>query len=185
MNIALPASIGQLQRLRILKLYGAINRLPPTIANLRNLEELDLGHNGIRTIPPQIASLRRLKSLKLDYDEIRVIPSFIGNLTNLRELSLDAEHHRLDLPDSLAAREGLKVFMGNNYLTLRDQNRLRKRFPKLVLSFENDYDDSSANEEAPKPPQPESMQNLVVVVRGSRTAGLSPGVIPVLLLLWN
>jgi hypothetical protein len=42
----------------------------------------------------------------------------------------------------------LKVFLGNNYLKLKDQENLRKRFPKLVLSFENgDYDDDAANEE--------------------------------------
>lgn len=171
MNITLPSSIGRLQRLRSLKLYGALdafqsdpdfpghptrrNRLPQTLADLRNLEELDMGRNGsaIRAIPPQVASLHKLRSLKLDFDDIRVIPSFIGNLTNLKELSLIGEHHRLNLPDSLAALEGLKVFMGNNYLTLKDQDRLRKRFPKLVFSFENEYDDDSANEEAPRPLQ--------------------------------
>ena len=174
MNIALPASIGQLQRLRVLELYGGMDPfepdpefpgrpmkrkiLPQTLANLKNLEELDLGRNGkgIRAIPPQIASLRGLKRLKLDFDDIRVIPSFIGNLTNLRELSLIGEGHRLDLPASMAALEGLKVFLGNNYLTLKDQDRLRKRFPKLVLSFENEYDDGAANEEAPQPPQPKN-----------------------------
>ncbi|HEV8485741.1 MAG TPA: hypothetical protein VGV87_19515 [Blastocatellia bacterium] len=173
MNIALPESIGQLQQLRVLKLYGAMDpfkpepefpgrptrkkSLPQTLANLQNLEELDLGRNGsaIRAIPPQIASLHKLKSLKLDFDDIREIPSFIGSLTNLKELSLIGEHHRLDLPDSVAALEGLKVFMGNNYLKLKDQDGLRKRFPKLVLSFENEYDDDSANEEGPQPPQKE------------------------------
>ena len=174
MNIALPESIGQLQRLRVLKLYGAMDpfepdpefpgrparrkSLPQTLADLQNLEELDLGRNGsaIRAVPPQIASLHNLKRLNLEFDEIRVVPSFIGRLTHLRELLLVGNHHHIEFPDSLDALEGLKVSMGNNYLKLKDQERLRKRFPKLIFDFENEYDDDSANEEAPEPPQPKN-----------------------------
>lgn len=171
MNITLPASIGRLQRLKILRLYGALDLsgpdpgspgpptrkkpLPLTLGGLRNLEVLDLGRNGsgMGIVPVQIASLRKLKILNLDFDDIRVIPSFIGNLKELKYLSLVGEHHRLTLPDSFSALEGLKVDMGNNYLTLKDQDRLRKRFPKIVFSFDDEYDDVSANESAPKPPE--------------------------------
>ncbi len=198
MNITLPPSIGQLQKLRVLTLHGALSdtqpnpgspghptrrkSLPQTLANLRNLEELDLSGNGsaIRVIPPQIASLHKLRSLQLDFNDIRVVPSFISKLTNLKELSLNAEHHGLNLPDSLAALEGLKVSLGNNYLTLKDQDNLRKRFPRLVFSFENEYDDDSANEEVPVSPTTQPDNDFggggALTSNGWRISWRSPGV---------
>jgi hypothetical protein len=154
MSIVLPASIGQLEHLRVLDLYGALLKgLPATIANLQNLEELNLGHNGIRAVPPQVASLHKLKCLVLDYGSIRQVPAFIGEMTSLKELSLNSNasgpQHRIILPESLASLKGLKLSMGNNYLKLKEQQRLRKRFPKIAFDFGNEYDDSSANEEPP------------------------------------
>lgn len=166
MDVSLPRSIGELQNLRVLRLYGALDgrdvgaeaparrgrskSLPDTLAKLQNLEELDLGRNGITSVPPQVASLRGLKKLSLDYNDIREVPSFVGELKNLQELSINA-NGGTRLPQSLAGLKGLKVFMGNNKLTLNAQKALRTRFPTAVFSFENEYDDDAANQEAPKP----------------------------------
>lgn len=163
MNIRLPRSVGRLANLRVLRLYGALDPrdmekrrpvqsrpLPDTLAELQRLEELDLGRNGIGSVPPQVASLRGLKKLSLDYNQIRVLPSFVGALPNLEELSINA-NGGVVLPQSLAKIRGLKIYMGNNRLKLRDQRALRARFPNAVFSFENEYDDDAANEEAPKP----------------------------------
>jgi hypothetical protein len=166
MNISIPVSIGQLQHLKVLRLYGALDArdidspgpirpakgksLPKTIADLRNLEELDLGRNGIGAVPPQIASLPRLKKLGLDYNNIHEIPSFISSLKSLQELSVMA-NDLVKLPQSLAGMRGLKVYLGNNSLKLKDQEKLRRRFPKIVFDFSNDVDDGRANEEAPEP----------------------------------
>jgi hypothetical protein len=163
MNVSLPRSIGRLSSLRVLRLYGALDArdveekrpgrskaLPDTLANLQNLEELDLGRNGLRALPPQVASLRGLKKLTLDYNDLRAIPSFVGELPNLEELSVNA-NGGVTLPPSLAKRKGLKVYMGNNRLTLAAQRSLRTRFPSATFSFENEYDDDAANQEAPKP----------------------------------
>ena len=166
MNVSLPRSIGQLTNLRVLRLYGALDGrdvggdggartvqpklLPDALGDLQNLEELDLGRNGIRSVPPQVASLRGLKRLKLDYNDIREVPAFVGELKNLEELSVNA-NGGTRLPQSLAGLKGLKVFMGNNKLTLAAQKSLRTRFPNAVFSFENEYDDDAANQEPPKP----------------------------------
>jgi hypothetical protein len=164
MNVSLPRSIGGLASLRVLRLYGALDprdlerparspkgkALPETFANLQKLQELDLGRNGLRAVPPQVASLRGLKKLSLDYNDLREIPSFVGDLPNLEELSVNA-NGGVTLPPSLAKLKGLKVFMGNNRLTLAAQRSLRARFPGAVFSFENEYDDDAANQEAPKP----------------------------------
>jgi Leucine-rich repeat (LRR) protein len=166
MNVSLPRSIGQLSRLRVLRLYGALDPrgfddagparkarsrpLPATLANLEGLEELDLGRNGLGSVPVEVASLRHLKKLALDYNDIRRLPSFIGDLPSLEELSLNS-NGGVALPPSLAKVKGLKVFMGNNRLKLREQRALRTRFPDAVFSFENEYDDAAVNEEAPAP----------------------------------
>lgn len=166
MNVKLPRSIGQLERLRVLRLYGALDgrdvgnepspraaknkALPDTLANLQSLEELDLGRNGIQGVPREVGSLRGLKKLSLDYNDIHDLPAFVGELKNLEELSLNA-NGGMRLPQSLAGIKGLKIYMGNNRLTLAAQKALRARFPEAVFSFENEYDDDAANQEAPKP----------------------------------
>jgi Leucine-rich repeat (LRR) protein len=165
MNISLPESMGNLSNLKVLRLYGALDpretdsdkptapskvkSLPGTIGKLQNLEVLDLGRNGIKGIPSQIASLQRLKRLALDYNEIHELPAFLGNLKNLQELSVCA-NGGIKLPKSLSNLNGLKIFMGNNYLKIKDQKKLRALFPKATFSFENEYDDSAANEETPE-----------------------------------
>lgn len=161
MNLSLPRSIGQLENLKVLTLYGALDprdisseqplsrakskRLPPTLANLRNLEELDLGRNGLPALPVQIAALHKLKRLGLDYNNIRELPAAVGNLKNLKEISLRS-NGGVKLPQSLAALKGLTVHLGNNSLKLKDQRQLRSRFPRIVFYFDNEFDDDSANE---------------------------------------
>jgi len=154
MAVSLPRSIGKLQNLRVLRLYGAIEsntKLPDTIAELRNLEVLDLGRNGLETVPTQIAALSKLKTLRLEYNALKAVPAFVGNFKNLKELSLDANENIATLPASMAKLKGLRISMGNNALKLKDQKSLRTRFPQLVFTFENEFDDARANEEVPKP----------------------------------
>lgn len=158
MSVALPSSIGKLQSLRVLRLYGAIESteqrkvsLPDTIAELRGLEVLDLGRNGLEAVPPQIAALSNLKTLRLEYNALKAVPAFVGDFKNLKELSLDANENITDLPASMAKLKELRISMGNNALKLKDQKSLRTRFPQFVFSFENEFDDERANEEAPKP----------------------------------
>lgn len=163
MSISIPASIGELGNLKVLRLYGALGpkevdsqaavstpetkALPATIAKLQNLEELDLGRNGLRSIPPEIASLKKLEKLELDYNNLHEIPSFVGELKHLRELSLRS-NSVVKLPQSLSQLSGVKISMGNNHLTLKQQSELRRQFPKITFDFENEYDDDAANEES-------------------------------------
>jgi len=158
MNVSIPASIGDLTNLKVLRLYGAlapseigssVKPLPATIAKLQNLEELDLGGNGLQTIPPEISDLKNLKKLGLDYNDLHDPPSFIGDLKNLRDLSIRS-NHVIKLPKSLSKLSRLRISMGNNYLKLKDQVELRRQFPGATFDFENEYDDVAANEESPK-----------------------------------
>ena len=158
MNVSIPASIGELTNLKVLRLFGAlgpgeigspVKPLPATIAKLQNLEELDLGRNRLQTLPPEISNLKNLRKLELDYNDLHDIPSFIGELKNLRELSIRS-NHVIKLPQSLSNLSGLKISMGNNFLKLKDQAELRRQFSSATFDFENEYDDVAANEELPK-----------------------------------
>ena len=158
MSVSIPASIGELTNLKVLRLFGALGSgetgssvkpLPATISKLQNLEELDLGRNGLQCIPPEIKNLKSLKKLGLDYNNLHDIPTFIGELKDLRELSIRS-NGGIKLPKSLSKLSGLRISMGNNYLKLKDQAELRRQFPNAVFDFENEYDDDAANEESPK-----------------------------------
>src|SRR5262245_13785681 len=165
MSITVPASIGELGNLKVLRLYGALGpkevdsqvagptpkakALPATIAKLQSLEELDLGRNRLPSIPPEIASLKKLEKLELDYNNLHEIPSFISELKNLRELSIRS-NGGIKLPQSLSELSGVKISIGNNYLKLKDQSELRRQFPNATFDFENEYDDDAANEAPPE-----------------------------------
>ena len=156
MNISVPESIGNLSNLKVLRLYGALDptpsdtnepvppsnvkSLPGTIGKLQNLEELDLGRNRLKSIPSQIASLQKLKRLALDFNEIHELPPFVGNLKNLKELSV-CGNGGIKLPKSLSNLNGLKIFIGNNHLKIKGQEKLRRLFPKVTFSFENEFDE--------------------------------------------
>ncbi|OQX18134.1 MAG: hypothetical protein BWK76_08420 [Desulfobulbaceae bacterium A2] len=165
MNVALPESLGQLSNLKVLVLYGAldprdgnapvpperIKRLPESLGRLERLEVLNLARNGLRTVPPQVAGLKNLRVLRLEYNDLATVPDFVGLLDNLQELSLSSNGKGLRLPDTLARLKGLKVELGNGSLSLREQDALRARFPEIVFSFDNEYDDAAANEDAAQP----------------------------------
>jgi len=159
MNVTLPASIGRLTKLRVLILNGALDAghatiktaktLPAAAEALVALEELDLGRNQMRQLPVAVGKLAALRVLNLDYNDLRRLPPFVGELTKLRELHLSA-NGRLTLPDTLKDLAGVKIWMGNDALTLADQAALRKRFPSATFDFTNELDDENANEELPK-----------------------------------
>jgi Leucine-rich repeat (LRR) protein len=168
MNVSLPESIGLLRNLKILVLKGAIDprevgpdsaivsperikKLPDALGKLEQLEVLDLARNGLTAIPPQVATLKNLRVLRLEYNDIRAIPDFVGMLDKLKELSLQSNGKDLHLPDSLARLKDLRLDMGNAFLSLQDQQTLRARFPNVLFSFENEYDDDAANEEPAQP----------------------------------
>ncbi len=181
MNISIPESIGDLKNLKVLRLFGAIDRdgigksspriyeLPESLGKLQNLESLDLGRNQLPEIPPQIAPLRNLKKLNLQYNAIGKIPEFLGNLQGLR--ILDLSYNRLHeipssmgglknlqgldiscnyiktLPASFSDLKGLKISMGNNSLTLKQQKKLIREFPDVKFDFSN-AEDANANQDA-------------------------------------
>lgn len=172
MSAPLPETIGNLHNLRFLKLYGAMNpdtRLPGSLSDLKNLEFLDLGRNGLREVPSQISTLPALKGLYLRFNRISSIPDFVGTLTSLEELDLEYNrlntvpgflgnmpnlkvlnltgNGKLSLPQSFENLRGTRIVLGQAGLSLKDQETLRRRFPNVAFDFEaGEFDTKHPNE---------------------------------------
>src|SRR6266480_3327051 len=143
--------------LSITKYDPAIKHLPSQLGTLINLVELDISClENLEDLPSEIGNLKKLEKLIIDNGNgcgMNIsLPESIGNLSNLknlRELSVCA-NRGIKLPKSLSNLNGLKIFMGNDSLKIKDQKKLCRLFPKATFSFENEFDDSAANEKTPK-----------------------------------
>jgi Leucine-rich repeat (LRR) protein len=74
--------------------------IPSMIANLRQLEELDLSDCQIHSLPPEICTLSHLKELNLSNNELPTLPKNFGDLLNLEVLRLE-DNQISELPESM------------------------------------------------------------------------------------
>jgi len=103
----LPDILGRLLELKSLKIGGnRLTRLPDSLANLTNLEILEVGQvagaqpTSLGAVPACIGSLKKLKQLDLRGQLLSAIPGWIGGLPALQYL--DVSYNGLSaLPDSL------------------------------------------------------------------------------------
>ncbi len=104
----IPSEVGHLTGLTTLTLSGVSGALPPELAYLFNLAELDLSDNRLcGEIPPELGSLASLQSLNLGGNQLSgEIPPELDNLVStLREIGLDG--NRLGcISDLLSDRAG-------------------------------------------------------------------------------
>jgi Leucine-rich repeat (LRR) protein len=109
----LPREVGQLTRLRTLKLdKNTVEELPAIVCDLIQLETLDAGNNNLRMLPRELGQLTRLltlnlygnsleelsatvcdliqlETLDLSNNNLRMLPREVGQLTRLRTLKLN------------------------------------------------------------------------------------------------
>ena len=105
---AVPKFIGNLKRLRILKLScNKIATVAEEIGKLVLLESFDLNNNLIREIPSSIGNNRKLKYLELARNEISNLPESIGCLSSLESLRLNSNKLKA-LPDSIRDLRSLR-----------------------------------------------------------------------------
>lgn len=117
--VELPAEVGEMTALREMKIRynDRLQSLPDSLANLANLEVLDLGRNGFREIPAVIGQIPTLRSLELTDNPLTgQIPAGLGNLVLLEELVLrqDSRTDRLltgILPPDLGKMASLKTLV--------------------------------------------------------------------------
>src|SRR6476661_1173431 len=134
----LPSQLGTLINLVELDISCLENLedLPSEIGDLKKLEKLIIDNgNGCQmniSVPESIGNLSNLKVLRLygaldptpsDTNEpippsrVKTLPGTIGNLQKLSVCG----NGGIKLPKSLSNLNGLKIFIGNNHLKIKDQ----------------------------------------------------------------
>ena len=81
--------ILKLKKLRTLYYYGPIASLPEEINKLKNLEELILIDNNLKTLPDSISELKSLRILDLSGNPIKTLPESLSNSSSLEKLLVD------------------------------------------------------------------------------------------------
>lgn len=113
---AFPTEIGQLASLESLVLdspirkRAALKTLPAEIGQLRKLRQIRLRGHSIKVIPDSICNLRELKGLDLFGSPFVSLPEKFGNLTNLKYLDLSFCENLSVLPDSFGDLYSLRTF---------------------------------------------------------------------------
>ncbi|KAJ2780809.1 Glucose-repressible alcohol dehydrogenase transcriptional effector [Coemansia interrupta] len=90
--------------------HNQLTHLPPAIADLRNLEELDASGNVINAIPPELGLCSNLKELSLFDNRITDLPFELGTLYQLESLGLEGNPLQEDLK-GLLQKEGTRALI--------------------------------------------------------------------------
>ncbi len=115
----LPETIGELEKLSILKIEGTdIFSFPDSFYDLENLEELHLINNRfLKDISSEISKFNNLRYLYLYGNNIKFLPDSFGELVNLRTLHLGSNNIK-SLPPSFSMLENLeKLVIDDNKLS--------------------------------------------------------------------
>ncbi|NXU02380.1 MFHA1 protein, partial [Buphagus erythrorhynchus] len=83
--------------------------LPPRLAELDCLEELDLSFNRLRRLPEGLGRLRHLRTLDVDHNLLPSFPAPLLELAALEELDCSGNRHLGALPEGIAALCRLKI----------------------------------------------------------------------------
>ncbi|NWY57043.1 MFHA1 protein, partial [Chionis minor] len=83
--------------------------LPPSLAELGRLEELDLSFNRLRRLPEGLGRLRHLRALDVDHNLLPSFPAPLLELAALEELDCSGNRHLGALPEGIAALRRLKI----------------------------------------------------------------------------
>ncbi|MFZ4667295.1 MAG: AAA family ATPase [Prochlorotrichaceae cyanobacterium] len=157
----LPCSLWELSDLRTLILGkeifdkennketivgNGITEIPETLAQMTNLEHLNLTGNNLLEIPAAIGHLTELRILNLSYNRITKIPDVIKWCSKLEKLNLK-NNPIIDVPDAIQTVSGLNLHSGqieqSNSLKVQEINlrmtslRLRdfRGINDLILEF--------------------------------------------------
>jgi Leucine-rich repeat (LRR) protein len=96
----IPPEIAELKDLKELNLYcPGLKIVPNSIGNISSLEKLSLNYN-IPELPKWIWNLDNLKTLSVRNNDTKTIPKAIANLKKLKELCIDG-HNIASLPSEI------------------------------------------------------------------------------------
>lgn len=161
----IPPDIAKL--VNLVELDGSRNKiqiLPEQIKFLRGLQVCDFSANNIETLPNGLVQLKNLTCLTLNYCPIKNLPDDFGSLKSLESLEL-RENELETLPASISALENLKKLdLGRNLLS-----KLPDDIGRLV-SLEYLLVDGNRLETVP--PKIGRLQNLQCLDLGQQEYGL-------------
>ena len=84
---SLPPEIGQLQRLKTLRIsYNKLTTLPEAICDLNNLQVLKAGYNQLESLPECMGYLSELRELRLGFNQLLTLPNTFNLLEDLERL---------------------------------------------------------------------------------------------------
>jgi len=105
-DVTLPKSIGGLRSLK--KLYlDAIRRIPDSIGNCKNLEDVAIDSDKLTALPQSFCKLKKLRVLRLDTFALKTLPAAFGNLASLEHLDIFSGALR-NFPESMSRLKKLK-----------------------------------------------------------------------------
>ncbi|KAI6075042.1 hypothetical protein LUU34_00464400 [Aix galericulata] len=115
--VAIPPSLGKLDRLVVLNLGGnCLKCLPKEIGLLRNLKVLFVNMNCLTEVPAELSLCRKLEVLSLSHNCISQLPSSFTDLTNLKKLNL-SNNRFVQIPLCIFALRSLDfLHLGSNRL---------------------------------------------------------------------
>ena len=95
----LPESLAQLTQLQSLDLsYNQLTALPEWLGQLPKLQRLVLSENQLSGLPESIDRLTQLEELELDGNRLKALPQSIRRLRSLTRLCLN-ENEMVELPE--------------------------------------------------------------------------------------
>lgn len=141
----LPPTIAQLDSIRELQVMeNELTHIPERITELKKLEKLSLYENDIARLPKDIFRLPRLKMIDLYHNELSVIPAEVHPDSKIRILY--ASHNKIyDVPGAFATLDSLEeLYLHHNRISVlpAGMNNLKKlRVLRLNHNYLSEFPD--------------------------------------------
>ncbi|MEM9271473.1 MAG: COR domain-containing protein [Cyanobacteria bacterium P01_F01_bin.143] len=134
----IPEAIANLTQLQTLNLCrNRITKIPDVIANLTQLQILDLSHNLISKIPDAISHLTQLQILDICINNVSNLPDSIKNLQKLNSIAISANNF-VSFPYQITTLTELREIYANHnkIIELPDEIINLINLKKLILGGE-------------------------------------------------